>query len=551
MKIQNKSLRLLIIGIFISFIFSFPVILPFLHKGYFSTHDGEWAVVRAVEMFREVRDLQFPPRYSGALNFGYGYPLFNFAYPMPYYLTTFLHFLQVGFVDSVKLLFAASVVFSALFMFFASRLFWKSTLSGVVSAVFFIYFPYRFVDLYVRGSLGESLAFVIFPALFFFILKIVGGSSNRLIMVLIAFFYAALILTHNIMAVFFSIVLFFFLLNTLFVKRREVIRVVIFLIGGFGASSFFWLPALLEKQYILLSKIPIADRNLYYVVLDQLVIPRWGYGVPTDTNGFTYQLGFSHIIMLVLTCLFALFVWRKKRDDTQKLFMNNIRVILGSIAFFLFLLFPISAFVWKLPFLSEINYPWTVLGVIGFLISLLAGFFATQNATKYIVIFLAAASVLFVFPYAKPQYYVDRGDAFYLTNEATTTSSSELMPQWVKKMPSERAKQKVEIIQGEGQIKNVVYNSKMIEFSIMVRDEVRVRVNTIYYPGWQAKINGKDTVIAYDNSLGVIEVMIPPGSNAVLFSFGETPLRLASNAVSIGSLVGLLFFVIKKKKKNV
>src|SRR3990167_7163437 len=79
-------------------IISLPVILPFFHQGYFPTHDGEWAVVRMAEMFREIRDHQFPARYSGYLNFGYGYPLFNFAYPFPYYLGTGLHLLGFGFV---------------------------------------------------------------------------------------------------------------------------------------------------------------------------------------------------------------------------------------------------------------------------------------------------------------------------------------------------------------------------------------------------------------------------------------------------------------------
>ena len=64
---------------------SVPLILPYFKSGFFPTHDGEWAVVRLAEMYREIKDFQFPARFSGYLNFEYGYPLFNFAYPMPYY----------------------------------------------------------------------------------------------------------------------------------------------------------------------------------------------------------------------------------------------------------------------------------------------------------------------------------------------------------------------------------------------------------------------------------------------------------------------------------
>ena len=94
----KNSKVLFFVGIFICI----PVILPYFHSGYFPSHDGEWAVVRAGEMFREIRDHQFPPRYSGVLNFGYGYPLFNFAYPFPYYVSTLFHFLKLGFTDSIK-----------------------------------------------------------------------------------------------------------------------------------------------------------------------------------------------------------------------------------------------------------------------------------------------------------------------------------------------------------------------------------------------------------------------------------------------------------------
>ena len=144
-----------------------PVLLPYLRQGYFPTHDGEWAVVRLADMYRTVRDLQIPARYSGYLNAGYGYPLFNFAYPFPYYMGLIPLLFNIGFVGSIKLLFTLSVPLSALFMYLFSKKLWKSNWAGIISAVVYVYAPYRMVDLFVRGSIGESLAFVIFPLLFY------------------------------------------------------------------------------------------------------------------------------------------------------------------------------------------------------------------------------------------------------------------------------------------------------------------------------------------------------------------------------------------------
>src|SRR5688572_1719993 len=147
MKRFNQSV---IIFLF-TFLISIPLILPFMQKGYFPTHDGEWAVVRMGDMFRSLRDQQLPVRYSGNLNFSYGYPLFNFTYPAPYYIGTVFHFFNIGFVDSVKLLFALSVIVSSLTMFLLATEIWKNKIAGLLSAVFYLYLPYRIVDLYARG----------------------------------------------------------------------------------------------------------------------------------------------------------------------------------------------------------------------------------------------------------------------------------------------------------------------------------------------------------------------------------------------------------------
>ena len=106
---MNKTIVFYLVAFIASFLITLPLVLPYFHNGYFPTHDGEWAVVRLSDMYREIRDGQIPARYSGNLNFGYGYPLFNFAYPLPYYIGVVIHFFRVGFVDTIKLLFALSI----------------------------------------------------------------------------------------------------------------------------------------------------------------------------------------------------------------------------------------------------------------------------------------------------------------------------------------------------------------------------------------------------------------------------------------------------------
>jgi len=531
------------------FVISLPIIFPYLKPGYFPTHDGEWAVVRLSDMFRELRDFQIPPRYSGDLNFGYGYPLFNFVYPLPYYLGLVIHFFGLGFVDSIKSLFFLSVPLSAFFMFLASKKVWKNTQAGLISAILYAYFPYRIVDLYVRGSLGESLAFVLFPLIMFLFLNISGEKKDYFFVPLASLSLGLLIMTHNIMAVFFGIILLVFIIYSLFSNKKLIKQYLVFIFLGLGISSFFFFPALLEKKNVLLSIIPIADRNIYFASLKQLILPKWGYGVPTEASGFSYQLGISYILVFLLSVWFFftnLFKHKLKRDYLIPLLI--------LIVLFIMLMFKPTKILWEnVPLLSEINYPWTLLGPLGFLISLLAGFLAIKKGLiKIVVLMLTIFTIVMVFPYAKPNYFVNRGDSFYLTNLATTTSSNELMPLWVKNHPKTNVGEKVEILKNEGKIEIVKNRSNEIKFNVDLEEASIVRINTIYYPGWIVRDeDGKIFSPDYKNDYGVMDIRLDKGKNFVKASFEETNLRLVADIISVlsfGISFLFLFYFFKFKR---
>ena len=62
-------------------------------------------------------------------------------------------------------------------------------------------------------------------------------------------------------------------------------------------------------------------------------------------------------------------------------------------------------------------------------------------------------ALILYLPLAKPSEYVDRGDGYYFTNDGTTTSSSELMPLWVKSFPCQRPAEKVLVVEWAGKYK--------------------------------------------------------------------------------------------------
>lgn len=547
---MKKSLQFYLGILFFSVLISVPLLIPYLHSGYFPTHDGEWAVVRLSDMFREVRDFQFPPRYSGNLNFGYGYPLFNFAYPFPYYLGVIIHSLGIGFVDTIKLLFALTIPISAFFMFLASKNIWKDSFSGIISSVLYLYFSYRLVDLFVRGSIGESFGFAIFPLILLCLSKSIENRKALKFSIIGAFGFGVLVLSHNIMAVLFSLSLLIFFIGNYFNKGKEIIKpFLIVMFFGFVLSAFFWIPALLEKKYISLSVIPIADRSLYFVSLKQFLFAPWGYGVPTDLiSGFSYQLGWSFLVILGASiCLFVYQILKKQKRGEEEILA--ITLFCGVIILSVFL-FPISKTLWNLPLLSEINYPWTMLSQLGLLISLLAGYLVKFKYTKVIALAVVILALVHFVPLAKPESYINKGDDYYFTNDATTTSSNELMPLWVKSLPYQRPSEKVEIIDGNGGINGLSYNSKKLMFGFNGEKDSQIRINTIYYPGWQIFDNNKLVTPTYNNKYGVMDINLSKGEHAVVAKFSETKPRLAADLISLIGLFSLGALAIKSLNKK-
>lgn len=533
---KNSSKLILSAAILLIFSLSLLIARPFLKTGYFPTHDGEWAVVRLGAMHRAFLAGHFPVRWAGNLNFSYGYPLFLFTYPLPYYLGEIFNLLGFGLVGSIKILFVLSVLFSGLAMFFLAKEVFGKT-GGLIAAIFYLYAPFRLVNLYVRGSLGESLAFVLYPLLFLSLVKF--KKNPGLWLPLGAIFYGALLLTHNVSAL--LITLFLVIFAFLFAPRRSLLIFIL----GVGLSFFFLFPALAEKSKIALSQIPLVDKSRHFVSLWQLIVPRWGYGSPGSPDAFSFQLGWVHFLGLAGAMIF----WLKRLKDKKKeLCFSVFAFSFASLVVLIFSMLPFSGLFWQLPLFKEVDFPWRALGLGSFFLALSLGFLGTKRYTTIAAVVLAVLAVIINFQYAKPVGFIDYPDDYYLTNEATTTSADELMPIWVKEKPTERAKEKVEILSGEGIISNLTFNSKTVSFNVEAETELEVQVNTIYFPGWRVMVDAKNSPLQYENEKGVMRLRIEPGKHRVVAEFGETPIRFLTDIISLTSLVLVGGLLIRRKK---
>lgn len=520
---KNYKANILILVLVI--LFSIPSVYSLLSPGFFQTDDGEWMVIRFSAFHQAFRDGQIPVRFLGRLNSGFGYPVANFLYPGFMYLGEPIHFLGFNFVNTIKIIFGLSMTGSAIFAYLWLSKFFNKT-SAFIGSLFYLYTPYHLFDLYKRGSIGEVLALAVIPFIFWQI--------ERKSFLWISLGISFLILSHNTLALLFIPLIFLYFL----ISQKENLKIFLFhnllpVIFGIGLSAFFWLPAIFELSYVRFSDVLVSDFKQYFAPLELI-------GLST-----IIVLSFSAFFLYEILVSFSFKKWTKM--SLEKIFILMITLSLISVFFST----KVSSPLWNYIPSSFIQFPFRLLSYLPLSLSFLCAFIVFKlKGKKQIITFfvLFAVLVLSSFPYFKPAEFFDKKDSFYATNEGTTTVQNEYMPKWVKQDPTEHFKNKVEFGVGKGDIKNLFYDSKKISVNIVSLEVSNIIINMIYYPGWKAYINNKETSINFNNKKCLISLALPKGESNVVLTFSETPFRLFADALSIFSFISLLFVSFQVKR---
>ena len=494
--------------ILLLFLFTLPSVFPLLHHGFFLSDDGEWMIIRLSAFYQALHDGQFPVRFLQRLNFGYGYPAAEFLYPGSMYFGSFLHIIRFGFVNSIKIVYGVSLIGSAFFTYFwLSRLF--SKFPSFVGALFALYIPYHLYDVYKRGTL-EVFALLWVP----FIL----WQMERKSIFWVSIGISLLLISHNTMALLFLPVLYMYgLLRKLYPFWHITVT---FILGGLLAS-FFTIPAVFELHDTVFLQTHVANPLIHFASVQLL-----GYAVLCVLGG----------------TVISFFIKNKEAMRYRKIAVYFFLVSLVTI----FISTPGSSFLWHLPQADLIQFPFRTLSYFTMSSAFLAGFLVAiiKGKQQWVVgIILLVLLGYFAIPYNKTYGYFDKGEGYYYTNDATTTVQDEYMPVWVEQKPFQRPDQKVLVIKGSGMITNISPTNNSLIFTADVTKSSIVQVNTVYWPGWQATLDGKPVFFSYNNPAGVMTLSVPKGEHRIKFSFGESPIRLFADALSILALLSLILFI--------
>jgi len=531
----------------------FSVIAGFslLHKGLPPTHDGEYHVIRFFLFNESINDGNLYPRWAAHLNNGFGAPLFNFVYPLPNYVASVLHIINISFIDSFKINMFMATIIGGIFFYLWSKEFWGK-LGGIVSSVFYTFSPYHFVDIYIRGSVGEVWALGFFPAFLWAYTKFTKLKQKKFL-VLSSIFLALIIFSHNILALMFftfSLLYIIFLICMEKNKRYLILNSFILILLGLGLSTIFWLPAIYETKYV--TGLQIFDITSHFPDLYQLLIPSWGSGFSGMgmQNELSYQIGAANLLAVFLSMI-IIFLQIKKKNKK----LPYTLFFLVCFIFVFFLMLNVSLPIWQLiPFMNYFQFPWRLLSLEILFASFLAGsIFSLNIKNKFInssfAIFLIFIAFILGIGYTKPAYYMYRDDNYYISRSnfinGTNSPGNVFNTIYLKSIPA-KEKERMIFIKGAGKIiedktKNNVYN-----FTIQSNVDSEIQANLAYFPGWEVYVNGiKESLMPSQN--GRFTFLVFKGENKVEIIFKDTLIRKISTLISIVSLGLILTLLINKR----
>jgi len=570
------KVALLLVALLLFFV---PALQPLLCADFTCGYDNVFHLWRAVQVDHLWAQGVLYSRWAPDMAHGFGFPLFNFMPPGTAIGAALLHRLGLSWPVALNGLFALGMIAGGLFMFCLARdLF--GTYAGMVAAVGYVYAPFLAYDVFNRGSLSESVAWA-FPPLILWALRRWSLFRERRFLIAGTLGLAALMLSHHPFGFLFAPLLALWVLLMGYLARdwRVLWRGV--LLGGLGLGlvAFFWLPPLLERDFVQTERLLgtwVFDYHYNFLSLGHvLALPR--AADPYLINDWPQK---SLGLVPLLIALLPLLRWKRLSRATCWYV-----ILLGILALaFTFLVLSPSVKLWEhLSLLSYIQFPWRYLGPAAFCLALLAGAAVSTEetvarvvspvargfhflATLGLMVALIAANLGWFFPAscAPPADISPAGMIAWerATDTLGTTAKGEYLPVWVKRMPDDVldaayvAGRPVERLSAEtlpvgAAIISADYGAVRASITLETPTAFQARYLAFYYPGWQVTVDGALVAVTPEPETGLLTFPIPAGAHRIVVWFGETPLRLVADGISILSAVLLGIVVLLGSGKRV
>lgn len=514
---MNKNLLYLIILI----ILILPALFLLVKNPMYYSQDSQYHIERIKEFDSSLHYGQSPPRLAPNILSQIGYPLFVVNYQLPYYIAEIPMYITKNAEFSFKFVLAITYILGSVLSFLLFKTF-SSNIASLTGAVVFTYLPYRFANIYTRGSLGESVAICFVPAVLYSLNLI--HKKSRFAVPALALSIFGLITSHTIV---FLIFVPFFILYPILVLRFTVKNVIVAISTTFLGtllSSFQLIPSIFERKYMVFDNVLTSAYKGHFLSIFQLFrIPIGNTHISTSL-----QLGIASTLILI----FALFLFIKKYD---------LRIIffLTFCCLSIFLISNYSRPLWDNIFpLQYILYPWRFLSLALISTSFMSVIIIENVKYKKILAIIIISIAIFT----SRHYFLKPSQTEPTVINENLTTENEYNTIWSN---TQTFKNRPLITSQEKTNVSIVQNKPfLLSFNVKTKQENSLTVRKMYFPGWQLKINDKPEPINIKE--GLISFDLKPGNWQIQTYFSETPLRKTSNLLTFLSLIAVLGILLKE-----
>ncbi|MCA9937686.1 MAG: hypothetical protein KC418_03520 [Anaerolineales bacterium] len=541
--------------------------LPLVHPGaLLNTRgggDSPFLLQRVQQLAAALADGHFPVRWMPDANYGYGYPFFNFYAPLSIYIPALLHLLGFSLTGAIQLAQIAGFAAAAGGVYALGQRWWGHEGASLLAAAAYTLAPFHLVNVYVRGdSLAEFWAMAWYP------LVLLAGDSlaaaeGRQVGRQAALFglsYAALVLSHNISALIFSP---FLLLYLLLRWRRAALplpryggRLLVGLLLGLGLAAWFWMPALAEQNLAQLG--PVTTGYFHYSGHFR------GLNLAQPTFLFNYDAGAADggpfrmgLVQTLLIAAGLLAWWRQDHTASSRL---PRLFVTGGLLLATFMITPLSRPLWDhLPLLPFTQFPWRFLSVQALMGALAAGglglWAARMDGWRGGGLLLALLLLLGLSSLGalNPDFLHLRDNDItparlaeyeWFTGNIGSTVSAEYLPPGVQPRPytspwlNEGQRDAARVISGEATAQLTTRRATRQQWTITVAGSAAtVRLPTLYWPGWQARLDEQPIPLTGAAGSGLMQITAPGGTHTLALTLRRTPVRRAAEALSLAALL--------------
>jgi hypothetical protein len=278
-----------------------------------------------------------------------------------------------------------------------------------------------------------------------------------------------------------------------------------------------------------------------------LIFSAWGYGlsVAGPNDGMPFTVGWSHLLLAAGICIWALSRWRDKPTERQLVWFFGAAALLACV-----LMLEDSDLVWRIvkP-LQFVQLPWRLLGMVAICEAVLLGALgrALAELPRWRSAAFALALALLIIPNLSHLHAgsTDEVDPVFWTPAELartgfeTTTLGETMPRWMTAAPPFDPQLAVAAT-GAAEIKTLEHTPFFWSGEVDAKTPSSIRMRIAYFPGWSVSLDGQPAEAGPSTPWGLLTFSVPRGTHRAEVRWGNTPSRLAGNAISLVSLAILL-----------